>query len=72
MSKWRIFSLSWLVIFVIGAIIISAHSYTSVNNPSTLKLGGLFVWIGIFILISILQTVAYTIYNLLLHNKTPH
>lgn len=72
MSKWRIFSLSWLVIFVIGAIIIVVHSYTSVNNPSTLKLGGLLIWIGIFILISILQTVAYTIYNLLLHNKTPH
>lgn len=72
MSKWRIFSLGWLVIFVIGAIIIFISSSTSANSSSTLKFGGLFVWIGIFILISILQTVAYTIYNLLLHNKTPH
>lgn len=68
MSKWKILSFSWGVIFAIGAIIILIHAFTQ----PTLRLGSLVVWTGVFILIAIVQTVAYTVYNLLLNNKTPH
>lgn len=68
MSKWRILSYSWITIFVIGAIVIFIHTV----NKSTSNFGSLVVWTGIFILIAIVQTVAYTVYNLLLNNKTPH
>lgn len=68
MSKWRILSYSWITIFVIGAIVIFIHTATK----STSNFGSLVVWTGIFILIAIVQTVAYTVYNLLLNNKTPH
>ncbi|MFD1418617.1 DUF3923 family protein [Companilactobacillus keshanensis] len=74
MSKWRTLSLSWIVIFAIGVVVIFVHSINSAgtSNTSTLKLGSLVIWVGIFILIAIVQTVAYTVYNLLSNNKTPH
>ncbi|WP_125712380.1 DUF3923 family protein [Companilactobacillus kedongensis] len=74
MSKWRILSLSWIVIFAIGVVVIFVHSINSAgaNSASSLKLGSLVIWVGIFILIAVVQTVAYTVYNLLLNNKTPH
>ena len=72
MSKWRILSLVWIVVFAIGTVVIFINAIPKSNDQATLKLGSLVVWIGIFILIAIVQTVAYTVYNLLLNNKTPH